>query len=298
MENRKYILDTDIGGDCDECAAIAMLAKCHKEGKIDLLGVTHCTSPLSGAYCAAYILDWYGAGDVPVGQTSREGFMVGEVYEKYATPVMARFLWLKSEGYGTRKFENALPMLRRLLAAETDVTLVFIGPLNNMHELLRSEADEYSPLGGIELVKKSVREVIIMGGDFGDTERGEYNIMCDLTAAAYTAENCPVPITYCGWEAGANVFCGRNLGKAKINNPVRWAYWHYFGEKQMPRESWDPVTVYYALCPEDPNWIISDECAVTFSENRTVISEGCGAKYVRYADEKKLEEILEDMIKE
>ena len=39
MEKRKYILDTDIGGDCDDCAAVAMMAKWHREGKIDLLGV-------------------------------------------------------------------------------------------------------------------------------------------------------------------------------------------------------------------------------------------------------------------
>ena len=284
-EKRKYILDTDIGGDCDDCIAMAMLAKYHKAGKIDLLGVTHCTSNLSGAYTAAAILDWYGAADVPVGQTLRKGFLAEAVHEKYSTPVMARFLWLKSEAYGERKFEDAVPMLRRLLAAERDVTLVFIGPLNDMHELLISSPDGYSPLCGRELVKQSVREVVVMGGNFRDREVGEYNIQCDLPASKYTAENCPVPVTYCGWEAGANVFTGRNLGKAGINHPVRLAYYYFWGENQYARESWDPVTVYYALHPEDPDWIVSDECAVRFENNRTLVSEGCGAKYVRYADE-------------
>ena len=297
MERRKYILDTDIGGDCDDCIALALLAKYHKEGKINLLGVTHCTSTISGAYTAVSVLDWYGAADVPVGHTSRQGFMVGDLYEKYATPVMARFLWLKQEAYGERKFEDSVKLLRRLLAENSDVTLVFIGPLNDMHELLRTEADEYSPLSGVELVKSSVREVIIMGGNFEDASYSEYNINCDIPAAKYTAENCPVPITYCGWEAASSIFTGHKLGEAHVNHPVRIAYYHFFNERQLPRESWDPVTVYYALHPEDPDWIVSDECAVTFGDNaRTVVTEGNGAKYVRYSDGRKLEEIIDNII--
>lgn len=296
-EKRRYILDTDIGGDCDDCIALAMMAKYHREGKISLLGVTHCTSNISGAYTALSVLDWYGAAEVPVGQTSRSGFLAEAVHERYSTPVMARFLWLKSEGFGERKFEDAVTMLRRLLAAERDVTLVFIGPLNDMYELLISEGDGYSSLGGIELVKQSVREVIVMGGNFRNPEVGEYNIQCDLTAAKYTAENCPVPVTYCGWEAGAGIYTGKNLGKFHVNHPVRNAYWHFFGEQQLARDSWDPVTVYYALCPEDPDWIVSGECAVTFEDNRTVIGEGTGAKYVSYADAGKIEEIIEEIIR-
>lgn len=297
-EKRRFILDTDIGGDCDDCIALAMLAKYHSAGKIDLLGVTHCTSNISGAYTAASILDWYGAADVPVGQTLREGFLAEEMHERYSTPVMAHFLWLKSEAFGERKFEDAVTMMRRLLSENDDVTLVFIGPLNDMHGLLLSESDGYSPLSGMELVKKSVREVVVMGGNFRDTETGEYNIQCDLGAAKYTAENCPVPIVYCGWEAGANVFTGKRLAEAGINHPVRLAYYHFWNGNQYARESWDPVTVYYALHPEDNDWIISPECAVRFEDNRTLVSDGFGARYIRYADEGKIEGIIDSMITE
>lgn len=43
---RKFILDTDLGPDCDDCGALAILDAYHRDRKIQLLGVTHCTSDL------------------------------------------------------------------------------------------------------------------------------------------------------------------------------------------------------------------------------------------------------------
>ena len=37
---RKFILDTDLGPDCDDCGALAILDSYHKAGKAELLGVT------------------------------------------------------------------------------------------------------------------------------------------------------------------------------------------------------------------------------------------------------------------
>ena len=294
-EKRKYILDTDIGGDCDDCGALAMLCRRAKEETIDLCGVTVCTSELSGAYTAYAILDWYGLADrVPVARTARDGYKNAN----YSIPVMEHWLKKHGEQADENKFGDALTLLRRLLADNRDVTLIFIGHQNNMEDLLRSEPDEISSLDGSALVKQSVREVVIMGGNFHNRHILEWNIRCDLPAAAYTAQHCPVPLVFCGFEAGEHVFSGASLADASEDNPVRLAYWYWAGGKQSRRESWDPVTVYYALEPDDPLWQISDDCAVRFEGENTVVLEGKGARYIRYADERKLEGILEDMIRE
>ena len=38
---KKIFIDTDMGSDCDDVAAVAILAHFHKLGKINLLGVSH-----------------------------------------------------------------------------------------------------------------------------------------------------------------------------------------------------------------------------------------------------------------
>ncbi len=288
---RKLILDTDIGPDCDDCGALAILDRYHCAGVVELIGVTHCTSDLLGVDVIASINDWFGV-DVPIGQTERKGFLAD--LTKYTAPVSEAYL----KNHDKPKYESALGLLRRLLHENRDVTLVFIGPLNNMSDLLMSGADEISPLSGEELVRQSVAEVIVMGGNFENLSHGEYNIFCDVPAAQATAERCPVPITYCGFEAGEHVITGASLANCDDSYPVKLAYRSYLDGK-FERPSWDLATVYYAVSPDKCGWVLSDECQIRYKDDATaVISEGHGAKYVRYANERKLERILNGIISE
>ena len=286
---RKFIFDTDIGPDCDDCGALAIMDTYHKAGKIELLGVTHCTSDLYGVNVIAAINDHFGV-QVPIGQTDRQGFLAG--LTKYTLPVSEMYL----ADHPAPVYETALPMLRRLLAENRHVTMVFVGPLNNMGDLLRSGGDDISPLTGEELIAQSVDEVIVMGGNFENFNHGEYNIDCDVEAAQLMTEKCTVPIIYCGFEAGEHVITGATLEACPENHPVRKAYYHYLDGKFL-RNSWDLVTAYYAVEPELDKWILSDEVCIRYRDNATaVITEGTGARYVRYADERELETILNNII--
>ncbi|MBQ8400887.1 MAG: hypothetical protein IJX14_03055, partial [Clostridia bacterium] len=90
MENiRKFIFDTDIGPDCDDCGALAIMDTYHKAGKIELLGVTHCTSDLLGVNVIAAIHDHFGVS-TPIGQTDRQGFLAD--LTKYTKPVSEMYL--------------------------------------------------------------------------------------------------------------------------------------------------------------------------------------------------------------
>ncbi|MBQ8511913.1 MAG: nucleoside hydrolase [Clostridia bacterium] len=277
---RKYIFDTDLGSDCDDCGALAILCDAVKDNRAELLAVTHCTSEIYGAYGSKAILDWFGV-DCPVGQTSRKGFQDADAEKRYGYPMTEDYLIDHDE----IDFPDAVAVLRKALADNCDVTMIFVGPLGNMEDLLRSGPDEISPLDGVSLVKQSVREVIVMGGDFGDFSHGEWNIYADIPAAQYMSENCPAPIVYCGFEAGRDIFTGATLWDCPERYPVRIGYWNFFGQKQGERNSWDLVTVYYALNP-DGDWTLSEECAVRFDDGgRTLVSEGKGAKHVRHNDE-------------
>ena len=71
---RKYIFDTDLGADCDDCGAMAVLCDGVKQGIAEVVAVTHCTSEIFGAYGArrfwtgsAWIVPWVR----PPGRDSR-----------------------------------------------------------------------------------------------------------------------------------------------------------------------------------------------------------------------------------
>lgn len=276
MSHVKIIIDTDIGADCDDAGALAIANALHNNGEIQLLGITHCTSDIDGAYTICAINRYYSNEDIPVGQTAVKGFLDGEENKTFTRRIKNNFV----EKYGERDFEDAVPLLRKLLSENTNVRLVCIGQLNNLAALLRSKADDISTLDGQALAKQSLEKVIVMGGDFREgIPEAEYNIKCDIASAGYAAEKCPVPVVYCGFEAGTDVITGQPLKNADTDNPVRIAY-EMFAEKyndNIPffRPSWDLVTVYYAAAGEIGLWKLSPAITVNFDENGlTVVKPG------------------------
>lgn len=290
-EIRKFILDTDLGPDCDDCGALAILDWYHKRGKAELLGVVHCTSDVQSVNVIAAINEWFGV-EVPIAQTERKGFFDDPNYQTYTKPVSDAYL----KNHPAAKYESAVPMMRRLLAENRDVTLVYVGFFSNLSDLLKSDGDGISPLTGIELVKQSVSSVVCMGGCFEPPYNREFNIAGDIPAAQFVTEHCPVPLVFCGFEAGVNVITGATLGGCDDCYPVKQAYGCYL-ENPYLRPSWDLVTVYYALEPQLDGWIVSDECKVRFNDDATTsVSEGTGAGFVRYSDERELEKKLDEIL--
>ena len=68
----KIIFDTDIGGDCDDAGALAILHEAQNAGKAELLAVTLSTSSPYAAGCADAINRYYGH-IVPIADTNQIG---------------------------------------------------------------------------------------------------------------------------------------------------------------------------------------------------------------------------------
>jgi len=75
MSNKKVrlILDTDIGCDCDDAGAMAVMNALADFGECEILAVTHCTSREDGAGCIDAINTYYGRGNIPVGTLKEKG---------------------------------------------------------------------------------------------------------------------------------------------------------------------------------------------------------------------------------
>ena len=289
---KKIILDTDLGSDCDDAGAIALMHRMADLGEAEILAVTHCTSEIGGAVTVKAINEYYRRPDVPVGQYSETSFLEDEACKRFTKHIMADYL----ETHQMPKFENATRVMRRILSEHSDVTLVAIGFFNNCAELLRSGPDDVSPLTGAELIKENVRELYVMGGNFADLTDAEYNIKTDIESAKYVAENFPVPVVYAGFELGECVRTGAKLRQAEENHPVKKIY--SLRQADGLRESWDPIAVYCAIRDGNPLFKKSRKCKITFDDNgRAVIgNEGKDCYLIATATNEEVRRELEKYI--
>lgn len=74
---REILLDTDIGPDCDDAGALALLHHFSKKYGIRISGICNCTSNLYGCGAIDVIGRYCGADDIPIGMTDRKGFWDG-----------------------------------------------------------------------------------------------------------------------------------------------------------------------------------------------------------------------------
>lgn len=260
-ETKQIIFDTDIGMDCDDAAALGILLNAHKRGECEILAITASTGRDGATATVNAICDYYGVNGIPVGRMKR--MLQCDGVNNYARAVM--------EKYGTEDVEtDAVPLLRKTLAeAAGKVSVIAVGPLSNLEELLKSKTDEFSPLCGADLVKQKVDKLYVMIGSFPQNFDGkrfrEWNLLQDVPAARYVIENWGTKKVYLPFEIGAAVFT--EMGQNE--NPVWYSMKNFAIANGVDisngyrRESWDPVTCMIALNENNPLFIYSPEGTVT-----------------------------------
>lgn len=120
------IFDTDIGSDCDDAGAMAVLHKLADKGGINILGVIYSSekNKFGVGVCDA-INTYYGRGYLPLGQA--KGNEIGDSINSYSQVVAeARNV------YGYRLVDSAAALLdvyKHILSAQPDssVTIVSVG---------------------------------------------------------------------------------------------------------------------------------------------------------------------------
>ncbi len=257
------ILDTDAGPDGDDTAALAMLLNYANEGKIDLLSaVSDTSSPYGASYLRALCLA-YGHPEVKIGtMKSRDDIMPTARGNSFNIKVTANYYTDLPDGIHA---PDALDIYRETLAGAPDasVTIVAIGMQTNLADLLRSKPDRHSKLDGIELVRRKVRLVSAMAGQW--PEGREFNIENDIEAARVVAELCPVPILYSGYTVGEGIKTGPDYDKIEPDSPLRVAWWHM--------NSWDQTSVIAAVEGIDELWTVRRGFASIDSDGRNHFAE-------------------------
>lgn len=269
MENKKpikIIFDTDIGGDCDDAGALALIHRLCDKGEAELLAVTHCGNSPYYAGCIDAINRFYRR-EVPVGinfsaslAEDPRGVYAAMLCEKCSN----RY---PSESYGTEDGPaDTLALLRKTLAAAEDnsITLIATGTLDSLARLVLSGADENSPLTGKELIAKKLNRTVVMGGRFFESwpmtlyESGnpshhvmtwEYNILgSGYDNATAVFENWNSELVLSSYEIGSYIVSMVGYAKrAQEGDPVALAYQIHNGD--IGRCSWDHTAVLEAIRP-------------------------------------------------
>lgn len=288
MQLPKILLDTDLGGDCDDVGAIALLNVFANRKEAEILGITHSTSLEWGPACIDIINRFYGRS-IDLGAYAKKGFLDGPQFNRYAEKLAMKF----SSPYLNRSLATeATKYLRtKLLSLKNEkCKLVGIGQLNNLADLLRSSGCDASSKSGYEIIKDQVEEVVLMGGMFpnnderiyfhGKEYQTEYNIVSDIPSAQYFIANCPVSITFIDFIIGYQVkTIGRLLELGNMDNPVTFSYYHYCNSS---RESWDLIAIYYAVRGLDDVFAYSDHGIVTVDDEGKTHFKPCETGKHRY----------------
>jgi inosine-uridine nucleoside N-ribohydrolase len=246
------ILDTDFGPDYDDVGALALLHALADSGEARILAVVASCADSLVAPSIDVVNTWFGHPDLPVGAPRGEAVNI-QAPQNWPDTLVARFPHdLKSNAAA----EAAVDLYRRTLAeaADSSVTIVTVGFLTNLANLLQSPPDEWSPLAGRALVAQKVRHLVTMGGRF--PEGKEFNLDRDPAATRYVVEHWPTPILFSGFEIGWEVITGKRLvAERPADNPVREVYricMNYAEEDRAGRQSWDQTAVLVAVRGHEP----------------------------------------------
>lgn len=235
------IFDTDIGSDCDDAGAMAVLHKLADKKEVTILGVIFSSNknPYGLGVCDA-INTYYGRGDLPLGQYT--GSPVGDAKDHYS-----RHIANDHNRYHHNLVDSATELVityKKILETQPDtsVTIVTTGHPHGLYFLMNDH-------DGLGLVNKKVKRWIAMAYS-GNAPLKDWNF--GRNGAELYAEQLlkewPTDIYISG--AGTNVITGNSkLPSTPADNPVRKAYELWSNALNEGRSSWDQIAVLFAARP-------------------------------------------------
>jgi hypothetical protein len=256
--SEKIIFDTDMGSDCDDAGALALLHVYADQGKAEIIGCIYSSVVVPyGAAIVEAINIYYGRPDIPVGACFGEE--VGDPVDKMSAEKLAKDTTaFENRIVHNRDAEEQTRLNRRLLLSQPDssVTYITVGHTKGLYDLLVSQPDDISPLFGSEMVRKKIKRWVALGAlgahHNGDWLVKDWNFFFNGTApyTQYLVEHFPAPVFFV--DGGRNVMTGKSLKETPPGNILRTVYrdWLWNVEKKTlddQRPSWDLVTVYFAV---------------------------------------------------
>ena len=284
------IHDADFGSSTDDLFALEMLYRYEQEGRCRLLGVVVDREGEDCAAVADVMNTYFGHADMPIGLV-RHGIPAPMVWIDYkALPTYrsadGQPMFRRSVGD-----YSALPdgwqLYRRLLSQQPDhsVSICSTGFVTCLAQLLQSEADDYSPLSGVELVRRKVKCLYIQGGVFGTAVEPDFNFGQGITFAKEFFRLWPkdVDMVFSPGEVGDAI----EYTPEQVISDISWTDVHPIKQVYMTcdcntgQKMWDTLPVIQAVEGDDV-FSLSSRGTVTLTDQAETIFTPSATANCRY----------------
>jgi len=243
----KIIFDTDFGPDYDDVGALAFLHAMADSGKAEILATVSCNQHDLVGPSIDVLNSYFGRPDLPLGAPKARALNLG-AWQHWPDTLVAKY---PHRIQSTTELPDAVKVYRKTLYAHPDksITIVTVGFLTNLADLLRSQPDSLCPLTGMDLVSKKVKMLVSMAGRFPAGK--EFNVHMDSSSSQYVYKNWPAAIVFTGFEIGWEIRTGLRLIASDITgNPVKDVFRICIPmaqEDKRGRMSWDETAVLIAV---------------------------------------------------
>lgn len=238
------IFDTDMGPDYDDVGAITLLHAFADEGQATILATIASTNYPKVTQVLSVLNTYFNRPNIPIGVP--KGNAIGDKdTQHWSDTITARY---PHRIRSNKDVPDAVALYRQILAKQPDhsVTIITVGFLTNLANLLDSKPDKFSTLGGKALVGQKVKKLVSMAGKFPSGR--EYNVFRDTPSSKKVFANWPTPMLMSGFEIGEKIHSGLPLtqNKAIQHSPVKDVFRIALpkaAEDKNGRMSWDQTAV-------------------------------------------------------
>ncbi len=294
------IFDSDIGPDYDDVGAITILHALADNGEARILA-TMASNKYEGIAGVLNVFNTYfNRPNIPIGVPKGNGVNIRDG-QHWTDTILAKYPHkIKTNADA----EDAVTLYRKILTSQPDhsVTIVTIGFLTNILNLLNTVADQYSPLNGKDLIQKKVKLLVSMAGKFPSGY--EFNVDKDIAASDNVFQNIGIPVIYSGFEIGEKIKTGLPLinNQAIQNSPVKDVFRISIPKSPSDiagRMSWDETAVLVAIKGYSPFYTLhKGKMAPLSSDGKNAWDDtGAGQAYlVEAVDHVKVQDLINELI--
>jgi predicted dehydrogenase/inosine-uridine nucleoside N-ribohydrolase len=267
------IFDTDMGPDYDDVGALAMLHAMADKKECSILATMASNKHKHIAAVLSVLNTYFNRPGLPIGVVRGNAVDMGAP-QKWDSLLVTRYPHAITSNENT---PDALELYRKILAAQPDtsVTIVTVGFLTNLANLLESKPDKYSPLTGKALIQKKVKLLVSMAACF-DKALGsfkEFNVVKDSAASGTVFTGWPTPVIFSGFEIGSKIFTGLPLVNSDlVRSPVKDVFSLSIPlavSDKKGRMSWDETAVLVAVRGYQPYFNAVKGQIISYSNGST-----------------------------
>ena len=251
------IFDTDMGPDYDDVGAITLLHAFADEGQATILATIASTNYPKVTQVLSVLNTYFNRPNIPIGVPKGE-VVSDKDTQHWSDTIVTRY---PHRIVSNNNVPDAVALYRQILAKQPDhsVTVITVGFLTNLANLLNTKPDQYSKLSGRELAAQKIKRVVSMAGKF--PKGREYNVFRDTPASKTFFSDWPTPVLMSGFEIGQKIHSGIPLIRnSRIqHSPVKDVF-----EISLPkaeedkngRMSWDQTAVLVGVRGYSPYYTV------------------------------------------